>query len=268
MVLLPHVRRFLGARVGVHSVRLSSVNQRCISTPSCDGSSSSSDAGAFDIAALAARLQVGERQVKRAIESLHEEGLHNYEAGEHIPKSDAEVIALLGLGRRLPPPPIPKDAKLNFEHESWEESAESVANESRSLGQENSLECERDMDDIIDAVLNAKQGQCHRATALIKRQGIHVPPGGGKDTRYELIPYDPSTGKDLHSQKLILGTNRDRKVFRNQRLIRQFLTQFRRPGMLKCDRCGTWWDSLSQTRYHSKNDGGCLGFCNRSSGRS
>ena len=57
------------------------------------GSSSSSDAGAFDIAALAARLQVGQRQVKRVIESLHDEGLHNYVEGEHIPKRDAEIIA-------------------------------------------------------------------------------------------------------------------------------------------------------------------------------
>ena len=224
------------------------------------GSSSSSDAGAFDIAALAARLQVGQRQVKRVIESLHEEGLHNYGEEEHISKVDAQIIAEYGFGRRLPPP--------RYEPKSHLHSKDSIEDGTCSFRRDAIVEdddaAER-ITEIVDAILHAKQGQCHRATGLIKKQGIHVPSGGGKGTRYELIPFDPSTGKDFHSEKLTIGTNGLRGVLRNHtgRVLGRFIAKHRRPGMLKCDRCGVWGYSELQPGNHGYMDG-CLGFCGRS----
>lgn len=58
------------------------------------GSSSSSEETASDYIALAARYQLSQRKVKETLHLLHEQGMRLYGEGDHIPKSDKEIILL------------------------------------------------------------------------------------------------------------------------------------------------------------------------------
>eukprot|EP00930_Biecheleria_cincta_P102944 TRINITY_DN94803_c0_g1_i1.p1 TRINITY_DN94803_c0_g1~~TRINITY_DN94803_c0_g1_i1.p1 ORF type:complete len:202 (+),score=30.32 TRINITY_DN94803_c0_g1_i1:83-688(+) len=141
------------------------------------GHSSSSEDQPFDILALANRLQVGERKVRQAIYELHQEGLPRYTDGDHIPRSDAEVIAELYFAKRLPPQRLPDQVQFAREMTSSTESVEDEVGDSieDAQGLPTSV--------ILDRIDNERLGMRYKRTETSGRHAITVTANSGPEPR-------------------------------------------------------------------------------------
>jgi len=210
----------------------------------------SGEATIFDVRALAARLQVSERKVRRAIEALSEEGLPRYAEGDHIPSSDASVIAELGLGVPLSPREGPAGA--------------AGLGQGPRAGRPDASQCAaptplgtQELEAMVAAGIQARIADIHKLVReLAKRE----------------YGFDVRTSKGMH---VVVATNGNRFPLMDRvnkgsltrktnssvdgKALLSFVASNRDPGKARCRRCHRWFDMYAEAPTHG--DEHCLGFC-------
>eukprot|EP00929_Paragymnodinium_shiwhaense_P043363 TRINITY_DN22304_c0_g1_i1.p1 TRINITY_DN22304_c0_g1~~TRINITY_DN22304_c0_g1_i1.p1 ORF type:complete len:299 (-),score=39.25 TRINITY_DN22304_c0_g1_i1:80-976(-) len=234
----------------------------------CSSSSSSEDRP-FDMEALAQQLQVSRRKVKQAIMEAHEEGMDLYEEGDHIAKSDAQILALFWFGAELSRhnrQRVVEEVRHNRER-VVEGQADEAGSDTGPKLEEFQLDCSRvhrrysvyvssgdqpaiDLDPIREII---DSGDVRKLARELKKPqyGLAMEELEGKNmvmayngARYPLHPKTKKWNQVVDGKSLM-----------------KFIEMNVMPGFARCSRCRTWFDTSAEEPIDYAAEQNCLGYC-------
>mmetsp|Transcript_988 Transcript_988/g.1334 ORF Transcript_988/g.1334 Transcript_988/m.1334 type:complete len:258 (+) Transcript_988:64-837(+) len=221
--------------------------------PCCGYSDSSSSEGhPFNIDALAMRLGISRRKVVQGIQECAPDGMKQYAEDDHIPKSDAEYLALhLGLSR-MPPPKfdksipsptktIPQDVPPSL----------ALGKSHRFYAVANKAPLDAELHDLRAIVNSGDIGKLQRELKQIK-YGFAISQLEGKN----IISAFNGRRFPLHSKIKQWDQVVDGKA------LLSFVAANMDAGKARCPRCKEWFDTFTGKKYEYRTDtGDCLGYC-------